>query len=264
MKSLLSVAVFFAFVWAGADLLQASETYEWELAGEVSHITYDEPNVMEEEGVMYGVLGSYTYRHDIMIRGEARFSYGQVDYKNSGTINNIDDYMLEFRGLAGYDLPVFGSSTLTPYAGFGYRYLNDDTSGMVSSTGALGYERESNYFYSPLGVEITTPMDNGWSLGVILEYDYFWKGIQKSHLSDASTSFNDLENDQNEGYGLRASLKLQIETEDKDFLIEPFIRYWDIKQSETTNITYNGVLWGYGWEPENTSTEFGLKLAVIF
>jgi len=53
----------------------------------------------------------------------------------------------------------------------------------------------------------------------------------------------------------------------KDFskpVIAPFIRYWDIKQSELTDIIVNGAVWGYGWEPENTSTEYGIRLAVKF
>ncbi len=257
-------AIFFIFACVADCPAKAVEDEAWELASEISHITYDEPDVMEEKGAMYGILGSYTYHKDIMFRIEARFSYGQVDYKNSGTINNIDDYMMEFRGLIGQDISAYERYIVTPYIGFGYRYLNDDTSGMVSSTGARGYERESNYFYSPVGIEILVPVEEGWSLGAIIEYDHFWKGIQKSHLSDASASFNDLENDQNKGFGLRGSLRFKRQGRDMDLLIEPFIRYWHIEESETANITYNGVIWGFGWEPKNTSTEAGIKFALVF
>lgn len=266
MKKLLALTICFMFAGVGSVLAEAEplQKHAWELGAEISHITYDEPDVMEEKGFMYGILGSYTYYGNLMLKAEGRFSYGQVDYKNSGTLNNIDDYMLEFRGLAGYNFPAFKASIITPYIGFGYRYLNDDMSGMTTSTGALGYERESNYYYSPIGIETITKLENGWSIGVILEYDYFWKGIQKSHLSDAVAGVSDLENDQNDGYGLRGSIKFQKKGERVDYVIDPFIRYWNIEKSEEQAITYAGVIYAYGYEPENNSTEFGIKFAVKF
>lgn len=248
------------FVGVGSVFAEAQlQKHTWELGTEISHIKYEEPGVMEQEGVMWGILGSYTYRDNWMLKAEGRFSYGQVDYKNSGTLDNIDDYMWEFRGLAGYDFPVLEASILTPYIGFGYRYLNDDMSGMTTSTGALGYERESNYYYSPIGVEIITPLENGWSVGVMFEYDYFWKGKQKSHLGEIP-GYYDIENDQNDGYGLRGSVKFQKKGDRIDYAIEPFIRYWNIKDSEITTDPA-----GRSWmEPKNNSTEFGVKFAAKF
>jgi hypothetical protein len=108
-------------------------------------------------------------------------------------------------------------------------------------------------------------LDKVWSVGVALEYDLFWKGIQKSHLSDVDARYPDLENDQNDGYGLRASLKFQRRGKHIDFVIEPFVRYWDIEKSEVAVITTaSGSIWGYGWEPENNSTEIGITLALEF
>jgi len=264
MKKILAITLCFAFISMGSVLAQTElPKHSADLGTEISYIKYKEPGVMEEKGMMYGIVGSYTYRPKFMLRAEGRFAYGQVDYKNSGTLDNIDDYILEFRGLGGYDFSVFTASTLTPYIGIGYRYLNDDMTG-TTSTGALGYERESNYLYSPIGVEIITPLKNDWSVGATLEYDYFWKGIQKSHLSDTGLGLGDIENDQNKGYGIRGSVKFQKKGEKLDFVIEPFIRYWNIKKSKETAITYSGTIIGYGYEPKNNSTEIGCKLAVKF
>jgi len=263
-QKLLALITCFVFVGAGSILAEPLQKHTMELGTEISYIKYDEPDVMEEKGVMWGMLGSYTYHGNFMLRAEGRLSFGQVNYKNSGTLDDIDDYMLEFRGLAGYDFPVLKATILTPYIGVGYRYLNDDMFGMVTSTGALGYERESNYFYSPIGIETITELENGWSIGGTLEYDIFWKGIQKSHLSDAIAGVSDLENDQNDGYGLRGSVKFQKKGEGIDFVIEPFIRYWNIEKSEEQAITYAGVIFAYGYEPKNTSTEFGIKFIAKF
>jgi hypothetical protein len=263
IKRFLAVTICLAFVSAGECFSEPLKEHSLGVSTEMSYIIYDEPNVMEQEGTMYGISASYTYRKDFMFNIEARYTGGQVDYKNSGTLDNIDDFILEFRGLVGYDFSTYEGYGITPYIGFGYRYLNDDSSGMTTSTGARGYERESNYFYSPIGIEIINPLNNRWSMGIILEYDHFWKGIQKSHLSDVSPAFSNMENNQNRGYGLRSSVRFERKGETVDFIIEPFVRYWDIEESDTENITYAGALWGYGWEPENNSTEIGLKLTTI-
>lgn len=267
MKKLIaSLAICFMFVGIGSSFAKPLQLqmHTWEIGPEISHITYEEPDVMEEKGFMYGIAASYAYHNNLMLKAEGRFSFGDVDYTNSGTMDNIDDYMWEFRGLAGYDFPVLKATIITPYIGFGYRYLNDDMSGMTSSTGARGYERESNYYYSPIGIETITKLENGWSIGVTLEYDYFWKGIQESHLSDVDPGLNNLENDQDDGYGLRGSIKFQKKVERLDYVIEPFVRYWDIKQSDNADITYYGTYIGYGYEPKNNSTEFGIKFALKF
>ena len=278
MKKLLVLTVCFIFIGAIYSFAEPVKQNPWELGTEISHRTYKEPGVMEDKGMMYGLFGSYTYQNNYMLKAEGLFNFGQVDYSSvsSGTMDNIDDYMLEFRGLAGKDFTV-SNGTYTPYIGIGYRYLNDDTSGMTSSTGSVGYERESNYIYSPIGVEIAAPLKNNWSFKTLLEYDIFWWGRQKSHLSDArlysSTwgyyTFNDVENDQDKGYGIRGSVKFQKKGEKIDFVIEPFIRYWNIKKSDDvtdSTVSENG-LWlitSTFTEPKNSSTEIGIKFAAKF
>ena len=135
MKKLIaSLAICFMFVGIGSSFAKPLQLqmHTWEIGPEISHITYEEPDVMEEKGFMYGIAASYAYHNNLMLKAEGRFSFGDVDYTNSGTMDNIDDYMWEFRGLAGYDFPVLKATIITPYIGFGYRYLNDDSSGMTS------------------------------------------------------------------------------------------------------------------------------------
>jgi len=276
MKKILAITLCFTFIGMGSVLAQTElPKHSWNLGTEISYIKYKEPGLMEEKGMMYGIVGSYTYRgwlqpsppkiDKCMLKLEGKFAYGQLDYDGAlqdgtpYTMDGIDDYLWELRGLGGYDFSVFTASTLTPYIGIGYRYLNDD-----SSSDPAGYERESNYIYSPIGVEIITPLKNSWSVGAMLEYDIFWWGKQISHFSDFDPGFNDLENRQKKGYGIRGSIKFQKKGEKLYFVIEPFIRYWNIKKSEDTLVTYYGVPYTYGWEPKNNSTELGIKFALGF
>ena len=64
MKKLLVFTICFMFVGVGSVFAEAQlQKHAWELGTEVSHITYDEPGVMEEKGVMWGSLGSYIYSY---------------------------------------------------------------------------------------------------------------------------------------------------------------------------------------------------------
>lgn len=254
-------STFFSTIKADAKMAAGHEA---DIGAAISHITYKEPGFMEEKGIMYGMNGSYAYHNQMMLKVDGLLSYGQVDYSSTdtGTADGITDYIIETRGMLGYDLPV-KTARLTSYIGLGYRYLNDDSRG-TTSTGHKGYERESNYFYSPIGVELATNLNAVWSIGSAIEYDLFWRGWQISHLSDVSLGYSDLENTQRNGYGLRASARLIRKGESADIIIEPFVRYWDIDDSDKTAITYSGVIVGVGYEPHNKSTEYGINIKLGF
>jgi hypothetical protein len=237
----------------------------FEIGIEASHITYKEPGFMEEEGDMSGVLFSYAHYSRIFfwkIGGE--LTAGLVDYSNSGELEDIDDLMFEFRLLFGLHFPlhIAKSSFLGPYWGFGYRYLNDDSSGMTSTTGAAGYNRESNYLYLPVGVEGVIGFGKGWSIGMSLEPDIFLAGVQVSHLSDADPACEDAYNLQGSGFGFRCRAKVQYEFGGIVALtLEPFIKYWNIQKSEEATIDYGGVD-VVVWEPKNNSTEIGAMFVI--
>jgi len=200
-----------------------------------------------------------------MLKAEGRLSVGQVDYDgqlSDGTpykIDGIDDVLIELRGLAGYDFTVFSSTTITPFTGLGYRFLSDNL-----SVDPAGYRRFSNYVYSPIGVETKTPFGDGWAAGVNLEYDAFWFGRQYSYLSDYSSSYGDVTNDQDKGYGFRASFKLSKQTSAFNLLLEPYVIYWNIDKSKDSALVLSGSVVGTAYEPKNTSTEFGAKVGVEF
>lgn len=266
MKKLSVLIICWLLVGVTRTFAEPPQKPIWKLGTEISRITYKEPGLMEEEGTMVGVVASYaSYPYPshktLMLKIEGRYSFGEVDYDGAywdGTpvsIKGIKDCMWEFRILGSGNIKVLETFTVTQYVGLGYRYLNDD-----SSPFAGGYERESNYFYSPIGIEAALLPENGISLRMTLEFDCFWRGKQISHLSDADPKYNDIGNEQDEGSGYRASLRLGKE----DMGIEVFIRRWNISDSELEVITDYGTPVAYGWEPKNHSTEVGVSLTVRF
>ena len=168
------------------------------------------------------------------------------------------------RVVAGHWLCISDRTTVTPFTGIGARYLNDDTGGRVTSVGHYGYERESRYFYTPIGLETSFILNPRWTFGASIEYDYLLKGYQTSHLSDVDLGYSDIKNRQTDGYGYRGALRLERKTEQLDIILESFARKWKISDSEIEPVFYNGVLVGYGYEPKNESTEYGLKAGIKF
>ena len=240
----------------------------FEIGPELYLFEYEEPGYMKEEGEFIGVVLGFTSRGwagslpdtrgGFMFRAEGRFAYGQVDYDGElsdgtpYTMDGIDDLAFEGRLLLGGDI-LGGNTVNTIYSGLGYRYLSDD-----SSEDTYGYLRQSNYFYLPVGYQFDSTYKAGWSIGFRLEYDVFLWGVQRSHLSDVG--YNDVDNEQDSGYGYRASIKIQNKSRNGSFIIEPFFRYWDIDDSDLEYAGY-GV---YGREPANNTTELGVQIIFMF
>ena len=196
-----------------------------------------------------------------MVGVEARIDLGQLDYTStsSGTLNNEDHMIFETRGLAGYDFYMTETFAITPYAGLGYRQWNDNSGGRSTTTGARTYDREIRYVYSPIGVDFATGFGNRWNVKLRLEYDKFWDGNVESHLGSIP-GYYDIENDQDKGYGVRGSIMFKKKGETIDFIIEPFYRYWNIKDSKYTTDP-GGTTW---IEPKNNSKEFGVNFTAEY
>jgi hypothetical protein len=233
---------------------------------EISDIQYEEPGLMKNKGMMYGPFFSYAYHDKIMAKLEGKFAYGEVDY-DGGTwggdplyVKGIPDFLVEVRALLGYDFAINNTITITPNIGIGYRYLQDN----MQDRYAGGYQREANYIYIPVGVETVARFDDGWSMGTAVEFDIFAWGRQISYFSDTDAYFWPTENEQVKGYGARASAFIAKKFTKAGFLIEPYIRYWNIEESRLGYLVYGGYLVGYGVEPKNNTTEIGCRLAVMF
>jgi hypothetical protein len=230
---------------------------------EAFHKEYKEPDVMNEKGMMVGVGLAYTYHDRVMFKASLLLAYGEVVYENSGTLDGIPDRHVELRGLVGYDFAVDPTFVVTPYIGLGYRFLRNDSAGMITSTGARGYNRESNYFYTPVGIAVVKILPEGWTLSAEAEFDYLWYGKQHSDLSDANPLFPDISNDQDQGYGIRGAVRIEKKLTASSVFFEPFIRYWNISQSDDAIFAAGGTLYR-GYEPKNNTTEIGAAVGLKF
>ncbi|NTW74358.1 MAG: hypothetical protein HGB29_05780 [Chlorobiaceae bacterium] len=247
----------------------------------LSHITYQEPGIMEEDGQMRGLGASVSWHGAFpagidMIRIDALASFGAVDYSSveAGSTDGIDYAMIETRALLGRELFIAGATDLSMFTGVGYRRLSDRSGGLITSGGYYGYDRVSNYFYLPLGLAVASKLGRGWSLDGVLEYDYLVRGIQKSQITDAANEVysysNDLSNAQESGYGLHVSARLRRRLGSSGSVaIGPFLRYWNIGVSSLDDVVITNALTQSSSrqsmvEPKNSTTEYGLMMSLLF
>lgn len=223
---------------------------------------------MSTKGDKFGIghAGALPLDGDWFIKDDVRFVNGRVDYVGSGFQAGVPDWYVEARGLLGQDFQ-FGSAMYSPYVGFGYRYLFNDLRG-YSSSGAIGYRRESNYFYIPVGVTHRFALQDSAVLATTVEFDHLLSGRQVTRISDlvghsGYTSAFDIRNAQSSGFGFRADVMYEMD----DLAFGPFLTIWRISQSDSVlqPITRNGMTnWYYFSEPENRTSEFGLRMRFRF
>jgi len=251
-----------------------------EVGTEVFDYSYREEGLMKVDGPMYGVFMNYRHRYhdnppvrrwsDIaaaqrinLLMIDARLS-GARDLKyrsgDTGYHYGEDHYALETRVAGGIELPWRDSGLMfVPYGGLGYRYLRDDNGGTQTSTGAWAYDRESHYFYVPIGLETRTSLTRTWTTRLTMEYDWFLGGRQYSHLEDVPGYSQTMANRQQQGYGLRGAWRLAYEGPQLGFFIEPFARYWHIDDSDVRCTSEE-----CGLEPKNRTREYGARMGIIF
>lgn len=231
----------------------------FEVAYETSSYTYREPDgstPIRLKGRMQGASLRYENRlaSAFFFALDGRWMGGTTDYSGwlmsnpptSHKFDDIGDYYYEGRLHLGSVLDLSQSLQVWLSTGLAYRYLKDHL-----NKDPYGYLRESNYVYMPFTGELR--LKGGiCELDLRGEFDYLLIGWQKSHMTQRT-----LHHDQREGYGVRVSAKLQVNFDKKKtgVFVEPFYRYWNIRDSEERG--------GY-MEPHNTTKEIGLRAGFAF
>ena len=271
---------------ANDTLIPPDAWYHFEIGPELFHYYYEEPGLMDMEGWLVGVDARFTWisprlrqiqqpgsspdaapevilrQQNLIIHLHGRYAFGKTDYDGAlldefmtpYQINGIDTTTYELRAVAGYAPFVTDQSYTAFFIGFGYRFKDDD-----SSFDPAGYKRESTYRYIPLVIEHHRHMANGLAWSFSIEYDHLTSGEQVSTLPNLPG----INKRQRSGYGLRGAVALHGTTAQFDWRVEPFIRYWDIADSDSVFLrTREGILEVF--EPANTTLEIGLSTRVVF
>lgn len=238
-----------------------------EIGIQISNYRYEEDLksafFMSLEGKKLGITAAFTqvYADNWYLTLDGRYASGNTDYTSASTGSSSanPDNITEVRMTAGQDQPL-GAQLLSPYAGLGYRYLNNDLRG-YTTTGHAGYRRTSTYLYLPLGMTHRLRLDGDARFSTTFEYNYLIEGVQRSYLTDVPGAgyTSDLLNQQRNGHGLR--LNLAYET--SSWSAGVFYHYWNIADSDLGVATKSAVV-ATGYEPHNITKEFGVQLKYRF
>lgn len=225
---------------------------------EYSSYSYKEPGLMSLTGPVYGIIYSNTViSHKDITKYEGRYFMGTMFYDGALqdgtplTISDIPDSGYELSILRGSIRPMSDTLDWTPYSGIGYRYLNDN----MQMKSQYGYQRESHYYYFPLGIIISNAPFERRSFETIIEYDFLITGKQISHLSDVAPIYPDFINWQHSGYGIKCIIRFTRKIIGVDWVGKIFWRAWDIQDSD--------VVWGL-YEPKNNTSAVGFAVGTRF
>lgn len=232
----------------------------------VSDFKYSETHngnfFMQDESYMQGIKSTWEHAEDNQgLRLEGSYQWGIMSYtsQGSGSMYGHINTILDLRLITDITFSLCALS-ISPFFGYGYHRLMDDSEYMVTTTGHAGYLREQEYRYIPIGIafqdmKITPEL----IFSAKFEYDYFLSG---KNITDASSIKNHgiSKYKQEYGYGARASIKLSYQK----LSLEPFMKYWDIEDSNTNEryVVHNNTLYlERSREPQNRTTEFGIVLS---
>jgi len=221
----------------------------------ISKLTYREPSIgVTHDAWLPTVQAKWVPDHwkhgDWPISFVGLVAKGHGDYTGTGTMDHQPMQLLQLQ-VQSTQVEWFEGYYITP--GLGYRQFYNDARGLTS-TGAQGYRRTSEYWFASLGFEQL--MDRGWQWAG--QFRYLLVGQQTTNLGDISGDWGKLgtvKNAQHRGYGLNLSACKTIYT----FDVCPGVEYWRISESDTVSRRLNGDNYLLT-EPANSTTTFQLLI----
>jgi len=235
------------------------------VAFDAFYLQYTQPDRnLEKKGMMFGFYGDYVYplkQYRFKVDGDVQF--GNIEYipSQAEAMNSIRNLLFESRFTFGRLFGQRDNASVTPYSGLGFRYLSEETGGKVPSQNVYGHDRRSNYLYSPIGVEFTVRMSERWIIIPTGEYDLLLRGYQFTRFNDGNRDLPNIKNIQKSGYGIRRSIAIVNNYGRIDYFIEPYVKYWNFKDSEGVDLLINSATETI-IEPAHNSKEWGVRLGV--
>jgi hypothetical protein len=248
-----------------------------EIGAEVFDYGYRERDsgetIVFDDGTIGGFRLGYTQRigSGLFLRARLSAGFGSVDYKapdpaGDARIRNVGQAVGQLELHLGKDFKIGGASTLTPFVGIGARSLRDGSGGREATDGSLGYDREVNYAYVPVGLEARLPVSKASAILLSAQYNWVVGGDLTSRFSDIDPELPDIELELDRGRGFEASAAFQAKLGGHALSFGPFVRHWKIGRSDSLIVTDpddpSESLEFY--EPKNRTTELGLRLTFAF
>jgi hypothetical protein len=234
--------------------------------------------VVRDDGRFVGLTLGYVGKlgDGWFLRGRLSGAAGSVDYRSEGSIidpdgeearlDNVSQGIGSLEVHIGRDFMLSGGTSITPFAGFASRVLDDNSGGEETENGLLGYDRQVSYAYVPTGFAVRTPVGGGAALTFSAQYNWIVGGDAESKFSDLDPEAPDVKVDLNGGHGFELSAIAEIPLGRDSIRVGPFVRRWSLKQSDSFVITNpdDPTESLELFEPKNRTTEIGVRISFAF
>lgn len=215
---------------------------------------------LSSDDPLLGVSVGYTHKfargwflrlHGRYAKGEASTTFPDGD-KFTAVPQEIWEGRLEWGG----DINFERGPIVAPYIGLGYRYYQDKGFGHRTTFGGFGTDIEVEYYYLPVGATVFLNLGSAWTINTRAEFTLLLRGMDKSNTSELAGVNFDIDNELRYGRGAGAEILIRKRfTRGLAIAFGPFIRYWNIDDSEPDN--------GF-FAPANDSVEAGVTFKVTF
>jgi len=237
------------------------------------HIDYREtlPDTLKstETGWLTGISLGYEYfgiSNPVMATVHMDYTYSHTKYDGTtqtGTpiTTTTHNYILDIEATLGFIAlrPSFSPLLLIPYIGFGYRHWYR---GLVNNN---SYYEVYSWYYLPIGCRGEYFLTPVITVGLDISYWKMMGGKIKVALSRLDSGYNDPESDLGNKYGYKIKIPVKYRFRPRwNLMVEPWYEYFKIGRGETFDITYNGSLWGRGYEPPSRTCQYGITVAVQY
>ncbi len=256
---------FSPFLKAQSDLVAPTKIFfkPFQFGVQLENYRYVEPGLISHSGLLFGIHGSAAWAYSENAGG---FILGEI---NSGELNydgalcdvntnvcteykaKTNDVILRLTHRFDYAV----SNQFHFFAGPGFRCLID------RGQGAGFYTRMASYLFLPAG--ITLAADN---YSFEFEYDFFMKGMIKSHLSEVNSTYEDITHSQENGKAFRVMASGRFtNVTTVPLVLSLYYEKRELPSSEPKELRINGLQSGKFYkEPENITEVLGFRAAIIY
>ena len=261
------IVIFALFLISSATQAEEAEGKTFSaltIGAEAVQYRYVEPGLIAHQGYLIGFFAELPWSRPSGFQGlfKGNLLFGQLDYdgglcdvntgqcsayqaKTTDVISRITHRFI-FPMPRGFDF----------FVGPGLRYLYD------RGEGSGFYTRTGIYIFAPIGLSFKK---DDYSLD--LEADIFLKGLMHSKLSEANSTYGDVDHTQSAGFGhiLTVSKKITDAKWFQNLIVSIYYESWDVSHSDVVELQVNGSASGkFFIEPKNFTQAFGFRLGVFY
>ncbi|MDD5711895.1 MAG: autotransporter outer membrane beta-barrel domain-containing protein [Smithellaceae bacterium] len=223
------------------------------------------PAKSSERGFLPGIYGNIDTRLNMLyLRLSGSYAGGDLTYDGSlqdDTPFATDDNpqaLVKIEAVAGcrvWDTPRF---SVTPYAGYGYRYWRR------GQAKAPNYREDYSWQYLPLGVLIEGRLDDRWSWGLNVEAFVAVDGTMKTFISAIDPTATDTTYKLKDKIGWHADLPVRYRIGGNWVLVcTPWFDYNSSRQSDyVEHRNLLGLVDYVTYEPASRTYQYGLNLGL--